>query len=407
MTQLPAWAYVAVFVATVLLTLALTPVAMSIAWRFGVLDRPGPRKQQTSPVPYLGGLAIAVSFGLVAGTLALAVLPRTGLPPMAVFLALAAGVAALGTIDDVRGLTASLRVVLEIGAGVGVWITGKSVWIPGPRPLAAVATVLWVVVVTNAFNLLDNMDGLAAGVAAISAIFLAVIAIHGSQFLVGSVALALAGSAFGFLRYNMRPARIYMGDAGSLFLGFTLAVLSLTLHTGEVAPMSFCIPVLVLAVALGDTVLVTITRLLNHRNPLSGGLDHSSHRLVKLGRSKGTAVLLLYGCSAVLGGAALAMTDVDRVTGSVLALGLAVVLGVVGVVLAGAPVYGPASALRILPAASPAQPRRRLHRTRLDNPARRARARPGPVSQDRRDPKSRPRTSRVARHRAAAKRGNR
>jgi UDP-GlcNAc:undecaprenyl-phosphate GlcNAc-1-phosphate transferase len=157
---------------------------------------------------------------------------------------------------------------------------------------------------------------------------------------VGGVALALAGSTIGFLRYNFQPARIYMGDAGSLFVGFVLAVLSLALHTGQIAPMSVAIPLSIVGIALFDTVLVTLTRVLNRRHPLRGGLDHTSHRLVFLGHPVRQSVGLIYVATLVLGFGALAMTHVSRVVGGVLVVIIALIVTAAWVRLAVVPVYG-------------------------------------------------------------------
>ena len=183
--------------------------------------------------------------------------------------------------------------------------------------MQAVETVCWVVIVTNSFNLLDNMDGLAAGVAAVSSIFLFAVALENGQFILGALALGLAGCAIGFLRYNFHPARIYMGDSGSLFLGFVLAVLSLDLRFPAFTQVTFVVPVLIVGVALFDTTLVSITRLIHGRTPLQGGLDHVSHRLVFVGLSTRAAVCLLYAVAVALGGIALVITRVDLSVGLV------------------------------------------------------------------------------------------
>ena len=219
-------------------------------------------------------------------------------------------------------------------------MTASTAWLPGPRPLQAVATVCWVVIVTNSFNLLDNMDGLAAGIAAVSSIFLFAVAVKNGQFVLGTFALALAGCAIGFLPYNFHPARIYMGDSGSLFLGFVLAVLSLDLRFPATTPATFVVPLLIVGVALFDTTLVSITRLLHGRTPLQGGLDHVSHRLVFVGLSTRAAVCLLYSVAVALGWIALVITRVDRTTALVLSGLVALFALVSGFVLAHVPVYG-------------------------------------------------------------------
>jgi UDP-GlcNAc:undecaprenyl-phosphate GlcNAc-1-phosphate transferase len=259
-------------------------------------------------------------------------------------LGIAVALSLLGLIDDIRGLGPYLRLAVEAAAGVGVLAAGTrahlfSQLVGGHPVWDDLVTVLWVVGVTNAFNFLDNMDGLSAGVAALSALSLFIVAYLNGQFLVAVMALALVGCAAGFLRHNFHPARIYMGDAGALFLGFMLAVLCLRLRTSPATRITFFVPVLILGVALFDTTLVTVTRLLNHRSPLSGGRDHTSHRLVFVGIPVPAAVSLIYGVAAALGWLAIVMVRVDRPTSFIL-MGLVVGVALfVGVLLGMVPVY--------------------------------------------------------------------
>jgi UDP-GlcNAc:undecaprenyl-phosphate GlcNAc-1-phosphate transferase len=340
MTDLHWWLCILIFGVAALVTLVCTPVALRVAKRWNCFDTPASGKSHRAPVPYLGGAAMVISFVLVAVVAGLVeTSDRQDVPDLAVFLAMAVGLAVLGLVDDLRGLSPWPRLALEIGAGIGVWTTTSTTWLPGPRPVQAVATVCWVVIVTNSFNLLDNMDGLAAGVAAVSSIFLFAVALENGQFILGALALGLAGCAIGFLRYNFHPARIYMGDSGSLFLGFVLAVLSLDLRFPAFTPVTFVVPVLIVGVALFDTTLVSITRLIHGRTPLQGGLDHVSHRLVFVGLSTRAAVCLLYSVAVALGGIALVITRVDLSTGLVLSGLVALFALVSGLMLARVPVY--------------------------------------------------------------------
>jgi UDP-GlcNAc:undecaprenyl-phosphate GlcNAc-1-phosphate transferase len=340
MTDLHWWLCIVIFGVAALVTLVCTPVALRVAKRWSCFDVPAAGKSHQSPVPYLGGAAMVISFVLVAVVAGLVeTSDRHDVPDLAVFLAIAVGLAVLGLVDDLRGLSPWPRLALEIGAGIGVWTTTSTTWLPGSRPMQAVATVCWVVIVTNSFNLLDNMDGLAAGVAAVSSIFVFAVALENGQFVLGALALGLAGCAIGFLRYNFHPARIYMGDSGSLFLGFVLAVLSLDLRFPAFTPATFVVPVLIVGVTLFDTTLVSITRLLHGRSPLQGGLDHVSHRLVFVGLSTRGAVCLLYSVAVALGSIALVITRIDRPTALVLT-GLVVLCALVsGLLLARVPVY--------------------------------------------------------------------
>jgi UDP-GlcNAc:undecaprenyl-phosphate GlcNAc-1-phosphate transferase len=323
-------------VASLFLSLVLTPIAIGVAVRFGVLDHPGPAKAHVKAVPYLGGTAIVVSFAGVVLVAALLRPPASGLPQLAGFLGLGVFLALVGLTDDVRGgLSPWVRLVLEAAAGVAVWGMGYAAHLSGlPRALDAVVTVLWVTGVTNAFNLLDNMDGLSAGVSVIAALSIFGVASLQHRYLVGALAIALAGCAAGFLRSNFHPARIYMGDAGSLFLGFTISVLLLTLRANAPTRVGVGVILAIPGVVLFDTTLVMLSRMAHKRNPFNGGQDHTSHRLVYLGLSVRKAVALTYLVGAALGGVAIAMTQVS----SVRFVGVGVLLGVA--VLAAVPLYG-------------------------------------------------------------------
>jgi UDP-GlcNAc:undecaprenyl-phosphate GlcNAc-1-phosphate transferase len=332
--------YAAVFGVTVALTLFLTPLALKYAVRRQILDHPGEIKAQASPVPYLGGAAIVTSFAGVVLAAAFVRRPTSGLTELAVILGVAVALAVMGLVDDLRGLSPWLRLAVEIGAGLVVWATPAGAQITQSSWIDAVLTVGWVVAVTNAFNLLDNMDGLSAGVAAIGSGFVFVMAARNGQFLVATLAIGIAGCAAGFLRSNFHPARIYMGDAGALFLGFMLAVLALKLRF-EDAPRSiaFTIPIILLGVPLFDTTLVTVNRLRHRRSPLSGGRDHTSHRLVFVGIPVPAAVSLIYLWAISLGVLSLVMSRADRNTGLLLLAWMAGVAVLLGVMLSAVPVY--------------------------------------------------------------------
>jgi UDP-GlcNAc:undecaprenyl-phosphate GlcNAc-1-phosphate transferase len=196
--------------------------------------------------------------------------------------------------------------------------------------LDAVITVLWVTGVTNAFNLLDNMDGLSAGVSVIAASSIFGIAWLQHRYLVAALAIALAGCAAGFLRSNFHPARVYMGDAGSLFLGFTISVLLLLLRANVPTRVGVAVILAVPGVVLFDTTLVMVSRVAHKRNPFNGGQDHTSHRLVYLGLSVRKAVALTYLVGVALGGVAIAMTRAPsaRWVGVILLLGAAALAAV-------------------------------------------------------------------------------
>lgn len=348
MSQLPLWAYPAVFAAAGLLSWLLVPLAIKVAVHRDIVDRPGGYKLQSDPVPYLGGLAIVLAFAIVVMLSAVIRPPRSGFEELAIILVGGLVLSLMGLIDDIRGLSPFVRLGVMIAVATGVVTSGVEVrLVDGGGPVDVGLTVLWIVGLTNAFNLLDNMDGLSAGIATIGALSLAVIAAVNGQFLVGALAAALAGCAVGFLRHNYHPARIYMGDAGSLFLGFVLAVLAIKLRFSAPRQVTAFVPLVVFALPILDTTLVTMTRLLQRLNPLTGGRDHLSHRLVLLGLSVRQAVGVLYGVAILLGWAGLIMSRLDVLTAYLLLAMVGVTLVTAGIVLGRVPVY-PTSRARLM-----------------------------------------------------------
>ncbi len=335
-----AWEYVGVLICCVGFTVFLTPLALRLARRRNLVDVPGPGKSHTEAVPYLGGAAIVVAFSLVV--LAAGLLRPNGADTRALVVILGLGIALalLGLVDDLRGLPVWFRFVVEIGAGVVVYASGTRAHLAGAGlGLDAVVTVVWVVGITNAFNLLDNMDGLSAGVAAIASFWLFVVGVVNGQYFVAILSLALVGCAAGFLRHNRFPARIYMGDAGSLYLGFVLSVLALHLRSYQSLRLTFLVPVMVLAVPIFDTALVVVARVLQHRSPFHGDRDHTSHRLVFVGLPVPGAVALIYAFTMATGWLGVIMAQVSRGTSYLLAGWVAAIAVFLGVMLGMVPVY--------------------------------------------------------------------
>jgi UDP-GlcNAc:undecaprenyl-phosphate GlcNAc-1-phosphate transferase len=261
-------------------SLALTPVAARLAHRTGVIDQPKENRFHSRATPYLGGLAIAG--GLVVAAAATA---GSRLQLIVVVLG-AVALAGVGLVDDLRGVGPVVKVACETAAGLALWGVGIRAGVTHVPVLDLLITVCWVVAVTNAVNLLDNMDGVTAGVTAIAATGLFAIAASQGDFLVASLALVTAGVSLGFLRYNFPPASIFMGDAGSLLLGFLLASLGLKLDlvgTDDLARS--VIPVLAIGVPLFDMALVIISRLRAGTPIHLGGTDHTAHRLAARGLS--------------------------------------------------------------------------------------------------------------------------
>jgi UDP-GlcNAc:undecaprenyl-phosphate GlcNAc-1-phosphate transferase len=324
------WRVVALGVAAFVLALLLVPVARRAALARGITDNPTSRKHHRVPTPYLGGVAIVAA-------VALASLPAPRWEPQGAMLLLGAfGVAAVGLVDDVRTVSPASRVVIEAAAAVLAFAAGARVHlINDPADLAL--TVAWLVVVTNAFNLLDNIDGAAGAVASTIAAALTVACLLEGQWLVGTLAAVTAGACLGYLVYNWHPASIFMGDAGSLFLGFMVGVIALRLRT-DVEPFASVVAVVLLvAAALFDTTLVVLSRVWSRRSILVGGTDHTSHRLVRMGLAPSTVTLAMAAAAALTAGLGVAVSrdalpavPVAVGVGAAAAIGLGALLRVPG-----------------------------------------------------------------------------
>jgi UDP-GlcNAc:undecaprenyl-phosphate GlcNAc-1-phosphate transferase len=288
-----------IFLTALTFSILGTPIARRLALLVGVLDAPNARKLHGSPVPLLGGAAIYVAF-----LIALVVLGDQRYIRELVGIVLGATLVSLfGLADDRWGLHAYMKLGGQLLAGAVLILGGTQVNLfPSHIWLNWAITLVWVVGITNAFNLLDNMDGLSGGTATVAAAFFLLLAAMGGQFLVGALAAALIGACIGFLRYNLNPATIFMGDTGSLFLGFLLAAIGIKLRFPSNVPwITWLVPLCVLALPIFDTTLVFVSRLRRGLNPLTTpGKDHLSHRLAALGLTRREAVLTCY----LLGGAA-------------------------------------------------------------------------------------------------------
>jgi UDP-GlcNAc:undecaprenyl-phosphate GlcNAc-1-phosphate transferase len=288
------------FASALLVTFALTPVARRLAVPLGFVDRPGPRKVHLTPMPLMGGAAI------YAGTVLATVLSSGGTSGGQIVAILTGSTLLLvvGMLDDKKLLHSQLKLMGAMPAAALILLASGVHGGVLPWTVADyVLTLVWVVGMTASFNILDHMDGLCAGLAAIAAAFFAILAVLDGQYLVAPLAAAVLGASLGFLRWNFKPAKIFMGDGGALLLGFLLATLGAKVRV-PAAPLetSWMIPVLVLGVPIFDTSLVTVSRLRRGLLPFaSPGKDHTAHRLVSLGLGQRTAVLLLYGAAVVLG----------------------------------------------------------------------------------------------------------
>jgi len=291
------------FIVALGVSLSLTPWIARTARAMGMVDRPdGALKNQEEPVAYLGGLAVFVAF--LVGFSPFYELDRQ-------VLAILLGgtlVVLLGFLDDLGNLGPStkllgqtLAILIVMKAGVAI----KIVFLP---PLITYPlSFLWLLGMTNAFNIIDIMDGLASGVAAIACFFLFIITMSSGQTGVAYMILALMGALLGFLRFNFQPARIYLGDAGSLFIGFMLGALGMVGIYARANPVAVLAPVLILGVPIFDMLFVMTVRWLRGLNPLKGSPDHFALRLRRWRLTAGQTVLLSYGASLLLGGVSLVM----------------------------------------------------------------------------------------------------
>ncbi len=293
--------YALLFLATFAVVGALTPLARKFAISRNVIDAPNlAHKTHKEPVPYLGGVAIIVGIGLISFA---AFIFRDGtsknfwLETSVMVPALVLGI--IGLLDDLKNLSPMPRFIAQTIAGIFtavLLISAKTVGTPtSSRLLDALITTFWIVGICNSINFFDNVDGGAAGTVAVSSTALAIIAYNGDQYLITALATVTSGAMIGFLLWNKSPARIYMGDAGALFLGVLIATLTIRLHPdAETKWTSFATPVLLLAVPILDTSVAVISRLRRKISPFQGGRDHLSHRLIRAGLSRPIAAVALW-----------------------------------------------------------------------------------------------------------------
>ncbi len=291
----PQWAVVASCLFAAISVAALTPIAARVATSIGLVAPPRADRWGSRATPLLGGVVIVLAI-VISST----ALVTEWWPFLAVLGAMVAAFV-LGLIDDVRGLRPTSKLVGQIVIGSGLALAGVRVEIITFTPVAFIATLLWVVLIMNAVNLMDNMDGLAAGIVAIAACVLVLMTPSPTSWQ-AILAAATAGACAGFVIHNFAPARIYMGDAGSMALGVLLASLTLVLTNQAASNVGLAVlaPLAALGLPIFDTALVTIVRRLEGRPVSQGGRDHTSHRLAALGIPERVTVLILYAVSAAM-----------------------------------------------------------------------------------------------------------
>src|SRR5271163_1582883 len=305
------------FAVALLASLGLTVPIRHLALRYGMVDKPGPRKVHLNPIPLLGGIAIYLGFVLAV------LLTRHDAPQQQIIgiLAGATLLAIVGFLDD--GGLLHHQVKLFVGMPLaaffliasGIRAQLFSQFFPGFAGLVLdwCLTVLWVVGITAAFSILDHMDGLCAGIAAVAAGFFTISAYANGQTMVSTLAAATLGAALGFLRWNFNPAKIFMGDGGAMLLGFLMATLGLKLRLmGASRAAGWLVPVLVLGVPIFDTMMVSISRSRRGLLPFATpGKDHTGHRLANCGLGTRRAVLTMYAFGGLFGLLALYVSRLD------------------------------------------------------------------------------------------------
>lgn len=329
--------HLAAFLLSATVVLIATPIVRKIGLKSGYYDPPGGRKVHKHPMVRLGGVSI-----FLGTLLALLVVWWAGgfgvLPPdkeyeiwgitfggLAFFL--------IGLADDLFNLSPFLRLLLQVSAATLAWQAGVQIefltipflgLIPLPALISLVVTVIWLVGMTNAINWIDGLDGLAAGVSGIAAVIMLIVCLFMNQPAAALIVAALAGGAFGFLRYNFNPAQIFMGDGGAYFMGFTLAAVGVTGLVKSVTTVAVLLPMLILAVPLLDMSAVIFERLRHGKSPFIADKRHLHHRLLEAGLSHRLTVLFIYALTLWVGTLALAFSGLP--SGLAYAIGATLIL---------------------------------------------------------------------------------
>lgn len=299
--------YLCVYLGSAFVGLIITPVVIFLGHKIRALDLPGTRNIHSKPIPRIGGVAIitstlfpVLSVFLLQNTIGAAF--RSILPKVIVLLSCSTFAFVVGLIDDVRGLPARIKLLAEVAAAlivcaVGVrimsvaiagWFTLNLGWFSWPL------TLLWIIGITNAVNLSDGLDGLAAGISAIACGVIAVFSVYSGQVVMAVLMLALLGSLTSFLFFNFNPAKVFMGDCGSLFVGFTISAASVMCVTKSAAFVGLALPVLALGIPIFDTLLSMLRRFLERRSLFSPDRSHFHHRLIDMGLHQRHVVVTIY-----------------------------------------------------------------------------------------------------------------
>lgn len=306
--------YILAFTIALAVAYFITPRVKDLAIKLGALDAPDARKVHTRPIPRMGGLAIYVAFML-------AVLASMHISREIMGLLVGGTVILIvGIIDDLKPLPARVKLLGQIvAAAVLVMFDIRIEWLTNPFGemlyvdyLAIPLTIIWVVSLTNTVNLIDGLDGLAAGVSTIASMTILLVALQQNFVTVAILTAALAGSAFGFLQHNFNPAKIFMGDTGSMFLGYMLAAISILGAVKSAATIALIVPIVALGLPILDTAFAIIRRYMSGRPIFKPDKGHLHHRLLEMGLTQKQAVLLMYVISGCLGLSAIALTEVNK-----------------------------------------------------------------------------------------------
>ena len=313
-----------------------TPMVKNLAYKVGAIDVPKDnRRMHKVPIPRLGGLAIFLAFLL--SVLVFAKIDRQ----MQGILLGATMIVVLGVMDDIMALNALPKLIVQIAAaGVAVYYGCRIQFLSNPNVfsdmtyvnlgwLSVPITIIWIVAITNAVNFIDGLDGLAVGVSAISTASLIVIALMVAEVNIAIILCALFGACLGFIPYNMNPAKIFMGDTGSTFLGYILATLSITGLFKMYAIISFAVPFLILGIPIFDISFAFLRRIAHGQNPMKADRGHFHHRLIDMGFSQKQSVAIAYMLTAILGLAAVLLTSSGELKALIL-IGAVFVVSMIG-----------------------------------------------------------------------------
>lgn len=322
---------IGVFAAAV--SFLITPIVKIISHKVGAIDVPkDDRRMHTKPTPRLGGLAIYFSI-----LLSMVVFMWPLSKELQAILLGGSVIVVSGYLDDTKGLTPSMKVLFQLIAALiavygGIHVDTLSNFLGEKGSVINLGfisypiTILWIVGVTNAINLIDGLDGLADGISAIAAISLAIISYMLGNVEIGMVCLIIAGACIGFLPYNFNPASIFMGDTGALLLGYLFAVITIEGVLKTAATVAVVVPVIILAVPISDTLFAIVRRTLSGQSFATADKGHLHHRILEMGFSTKQTVLILYILAIILGFLAILVSLIGGLLGNLLALGIIIII---------------------------------------------------------------------------------